>query len=255
MKTQSCVQPRRVLSLKKKSTKTKIGDRAQLLRALERLQSREDRTPAVLASITLIKHKLQTHDITPESKASPVALVKKVKQKAQAKVKPQPPAKRTPEQRAQAKAEKAERQREAHAKEVRRQIEKNDKPLALAKLQVKADKHQARSEVQKKKKGKRDLARAWFYSQEIIKRNGLLGVGIHKEFNVARAKAGIPAKELRAILHYYTQSTKYLKALAEPGARRVNFDGSDAGPVSAQHQADAVEALKERLPVAAGEAS
>ena len=54
----------------------------------------------------------------------------------------------------------------------------------------------------------------------------------------------LSSAQCQKFLSAYTRRMKYLLALASDGARRVNLDGSDAGPVSDAHKQAAREALR-----------
>lgn len=54
----------------------------------------------------------------------------------------------------------------------------------------------------------------------------------------------VSSTQRQKFLRAYTRRMKYLLALASDGARRVNLDGSDAGPVSDEHRQAAREALR-----------
>ena len=64
-----------------------------------------------------------------------------------------------------------------------------------------------------------------------------LAVGIDRQIREAMPEA--LQCSLSYVLRWYTSKPRYLRALAQPGARRVNLDGSDAGPVSEHDRAGA----------------
>ncbi|MDP3512190.1 MAG: ProQ/FinO family protein [Sulfuritalea sp.] len=71
-----------------------------------------------------------------------------------------------------------------------------------------------------------------------------LVVGIHKALMAAHPE--IDKGALRKTLQRHTASTKYLKAVAAGGAR-VGLNGFPAGEISAEQQAQAQQALKDRF--------
>jgi sRNA-binding protein len=78
---------------------------------------------------------------------------------------------------------------------------------------------------------------------DVFDRRGVpLAIGIHNA--IATRMAGrLTPQEVVVALARWTSRAGYLRALSEPGAVRHNLDGSVAGPVSAEHQAFAVEKL------------
>jgi hypothetical protein len=54
-------------------------------------------------------------------------------------------------------------------------------------------------------------------------------------------------KDIGAAIRFYVNSDGYLEALASGGARRIELDGGDAGPVEEGHREHARERLEERM--------
>lgn len=71
-----------------------------------------------------------------------------------------------------------------------------------------------------------------------------LALGIHKA--VREKLPEIDRQELRDALRTHTNSTRYLKALAQ-GDRRFDLDGKPSGTVTPEHQQQAKDILRERF--------
>lgn len=63
------------------------------------------------------------------------------------------------------------------------------------------------------------------------------------------AALGIHPRHVEGVLTRWTNRMNYLAAMAAPGSRRHNLDGSDAGPVHDEHRADAATKLAEKMAV------
>ena len=62
-----------------------------------------------------------------------------------------------------------------------------------------------------------------------------LAIGIHKQLYPIAERMDVSRRSLRKFLSRWTSSRAYQRALSEPGAQRVNLDGSPAGEVTGQH--------------------
>ena len=76
-----------------------------------------------------------------------------------------------------------------------------------------------------------------------------LAIGIDKQLREAMPE--LLDCSLVYFLSWYTRQPRYLRASAEPGARRVNLDGSDAGPVSEADRDHAQRQLEQMARLAA----
>jgi sRNA-binding protein len=56
----------------------------------------------------------------------------------------------------------------------------------------------------------------------------------------------VSGRDVGAALNFYVHSDSYLETLAREGAHRIGLDGSDAGTVSEDHRAHALELLEAR---------
>jgi len=71
-----------------------------------------------------------------------------------------------------------------------------------------------------------------------------LALGINQD--IAKA-LGIHPHAAQAVLARWTNRMNYLAAVAAPGSRRFNLDGTDAGEVSDDHRAQAAATFAEKL--------
>jgi hypothetical protein len=72
-----------------------------------------------------------------------------------------------------------------------------------------------------------------------------LAIGTGKLAREARP-ASMSNRDLNRAMGFYCSSDAYLEALGREGARRIAFDGSDAGAVEAEHRLMALARLEER---------
>jgi hypothetical protein len=73
-----------------------------------------------------------------------------------------------------------------------------------------------------------------------------LALGVN--WQVAQA-LGIHPRLIEGALARWTDRVNYLAALADPGSRRFNLDGSDAGEVDAEHRQHAADELAAKMAV------
>lgn len=72
-----------------------------------------------------------------------------------------------------------------------------------------------------------------------------LALGIHREV-LRNRLAGTSQRSVRTALFLYVNGTLYLKALAAPGAQRVDLTGAIVEPVREEDAAHAARRIKER---------
>jgi sRNA-binding protein len=68
-----------------------------------------------------------------------------------------------------------------------------------------------------------------------------LKIGAARDLEAALPEC--PARDLRRALAVHTGRSAYLRALAAEGAMRVNLDGHEVEPVSAEHRAQAAATI------------
>lgn len=71
-----------------------------------------------------------------------------------------------------------------------------------------------------------------------------LAIGIHKE--IKQRLSDLDDAELRTVLRRHTNSTKYLKAVAQ-NDKRFDLDGNAVGEITTEHRKLARDTLKERF--------